>query len=105
MRRRKGTIAAALSSAWLAGCATSALDMAPERPDRPWVPATTETGEIIAGKHQAPPTAEGYVLPANPALGKVPEPPRVDAVRRFSLSELIDLAESSNPATRIAWND
>jgi outer membrane protein len=105
MRRREGGIAAVLSSVWLAGCATSALDMAPDRPDRPWVPATTETGEIIAGEHQGPPTGEGYVLPANPTLGRVPSPPSVDAARRYSLSELIDLAESSNPATRIAWND
>jgi outer membrane protein len=105
MRRRDGAIAAALTSVWLAGCATSALHMAPERPDRPWVPATTETGEIIAGAHPAPPTAEGYVLPANPALGKISSPPSVDAARRYSLSELIDLAESNNPATRIAWND
>jgi outer membrane protein len=105
MRRRKGTIAAVLSSVWLAGCATSALDMAPERPDRPWVPATTESGEVIAGEPQAPPTAEGYVLPANPVLGKVPSPPTVVAGKVYSLSELIDLAESSNPATRIAWND
>jgi outer membrane protein len=105
MRRREATIAAVLSTAWLAGCATSALDMAPERPDRPWVPATTETGETIAGEHQASPTAEGYVLPANPALGRVPLPPSVETARRYSLSELIDLAESNNPATRIAWND
>jgi outer membrane protein len=105
MRRREGAIAAVLSSVWLAGCATSALDMAPERPDRPWTPATTESGEIIAGKPQRPPTAEGYVLPANPVLGQVPSPPSVDAARTYSLSELIDLAESSNPRTRIAWND
>jgi outer membrane protein TolC len=105
MRRREATVAAVLSSVWLAGCATSALDMAPDRPDRPWVPVTTDTGEIIAGEHQGPPTEEGYVLPANPALGRIPSPPSVDTVRRYSLSELIDLAESSNPATRIAWND
>jgi len=105
MRRHEGAIAVVLSSLWLAGCATSALDMAPERPDRPWVPATTETGEIIAGEHQASPADEGYVLPANPALGRVPMPPSVDTARRYSLAELIDLAESSKPATRIAWND
>ena len=105
MRRRDGAIAAVMSSVWLAGCATSALEMAPDRPDRPWVPATTETGEIVAGARPAPPTAEGFVLPANPALGKVPPPPSVDAARRYSLSELIDLAASNNPATRIAWND
>jgi outer membrane protein len=105
MRRRKVTVVAVVSSAWLAGCATSALDMAPERPDRPWAPATTESGEVIAGKRQVAPTAEGYVLPANPVLGKVPSPPTVDSTKVYSLSELIDLAESSNPATRIAWND
>ena len=102
MRAREAVL---LSSVWLGGCATSALDMAPERPDQPWVPATTGTGDIIAGEHQAPPTAEGYVLPANPALGRIPAPPSVDTLRRYSLSELIDLAESNNPATHIAWND
>src|ERR1700754_2322933 len=105
MHRRERAIGAVLSSVWLAGCATSALEMAPERPDRPWVPATTESGEIIAGAHQAPPTANGYVLPANPALGQVPPPPSIDAARVYSLPELIDLAESSSPSTRIAWND
>ena len=104
MRRRDGAIAV-VSSLWLAGCATSALDMAPERPDRPWVPATTTKGEIIAGAHQAPPTADGYVLPPNPALGNVPPPPAVDAAKRYSLPELVDVAETNNPATRIAWND
>jgi outer membrane protein len=105
MLRRRKTIAAALSLVWLAGCATSALDMAPVRPDRPWVPATTENGQIIAGEPQAPPTAEGYVLPPNPVLGKVPSPPTVDAAKVYSLSELIDLAALSNPTTRIAWNE
>jgi outer membrane protein len=105
MRRRETTAAAALCAVWLAGCATSALDMAPERPDRPWAPATTGSGEIIAGARPGEPTAEGYVLPANPALGQVRSPPTVDTARTYSLSELIDLAESSNPATRIAWND
>ena len=105
MRWRRATAAAVLSSAWLAGCATSALDMAPERSDRPWVPATTESGEVIAGKRQARPTAEGYVLPANPTLDRMLSPPTVDAAKVYSPPELIDLAESNNPATRIAWND
>jgi outer membrane protein len=106
MRRRNGAITAMLFPVWLAGCATSALDMAPERPDRPWEPPTTASGEIIAGEAQASTTSEGYVLPANPALGKIsPPPPGVEAARTYSLSDLIDLAESNNPATRIAWND
>jgi outer membrane protein len=102
MRRRERAIAAPLLSAWLAGCATSALDMAP---DRPWVPVTTESGETMAGAHQAPSAPDGYILPANPALGKIAPPPSFDAVRTYSLSELIDFAESNNPATRVAWND
>jgi outer membrane protein TolC len=105
MRRRERAIAAVFAAVWLAGCATSALDMAPERPDRPWVPATTDSGEIIAGEPQKPPTARGYVLPGNPVLGQVPSPPDVDTTRSYSLPGLIDLAESNNPATRIAWND
>jgi outer membrane protein len=105
MRRREAAISAVLSSLWFAGCATSALDMAPERPDRPWVPATTTSGEIIAGHPRALPTAEGYVLPANPVLGKVQSPPIVHASKAYSLSELIDLAETTNQTTRIAWND
>jgi outer membrane protein TolC len=105
MRRREGMIAAVLSALWLTGCATSALNMAPDRPDRPWVPATTASGEIIAGAPQTSGTASGYVLPGNPDLGSVPPPPSVDAVKTYSLPELIDLAESSNPTTRIAWND
>jgi outer membrane protein len=105
MRGREGAIVAVLSSVWLAGCATSALNMAPERPDRPWAPATNESGEIIAGATPGPPTAEGYVLPPDPALGKIPSPPHVEAAKTYSLPELINLAESTNPATRIAWDD
>ena len=103
--RRPNAAIAVLSSLWLAGCATSALDMAPTRPDRPWVPATTANGEIVAGAPPAPATADGYVLPANPALANVPPPPAVDAAKSYSLAELVDLAEANNPATRIAWND
>lgn len=46
MRRLEHALAIALGSGLLAGCATSALEMAPARPDRPWTPATTGEGEI-----------------------------------------------------------
>jgi outer membrane protein len=105
MRRPERAIILVLSSLWLAGCATSALNMAPERPDRPWGPATTENGEIIAGEPGTSGTAAGYVLPLNQALASVPPPPPVDPFKFYSLPQLIDLAESNNPATRIAWND
>jgi outer membrane protein TolC len=105
MRGPEAAIVVAMYSLWLAGCATSALDMAPERPDRPWTPAMTASGEIIPGARSVAGASAGYVLPPNPALASVPPPPSIDTARTWSLPELIDLAESNNPATRIAWDD
>jgi outer membrane protein len=79
----------------LAGCATSALNLAPAHPDEPWVPATSVSGSAPAG----------YALPPAADLANVPPPVLVEGARVYSLSELIDIAESSNPLTRIAWND
>ncbi|MBV8683122.1 MAG: TolC family protein [Caulobacteraceae bacterium] len=102
---RSSVTAVSLVSVWLAGCATQAVDMAPSRPDRPWGAVTTPDGEIVAGAKDQPSNAHDYVLPANPALAGAPPPPQVDNARTYGLSDLIDLAESSNPTTRIAWND
>ena len=88
-----------------AGCATSALDMAPERPDRPWTPATTPEGEIIAGEKAVSNAPGGYVLPQNPALAKGLPAPEINPDKVYSLVDLVDLAESTNPTTRIAWDD
>lgn len=104
MRRSERSIAALSAAIWLAGCATSALDMAPARPDQPWKPATTSSGEIIPGE-TAPTGASTYVLPGNTELASLPPSYSVDSARTYSLAELIDIAESANPATRIAWND
>ncbi len=105
MRRFERAAVLLLGSAFLAGCATSALDMAPERPDRPWVPAMTPDGDILAGASGTGSGAGGYVLPPNPALASVPPQPAVNGSKIYALADLIDLAESNNPATRIAWND
>src|SRR5262245_19214912 len=91
--------------AMLAGCATSAVEMAPERADRPWRPQTTSDGEIIPGREAATTQDNGYVLPSNRTLSGLPAPFETEAGKVYSLPELIDLAESSNPITRIAWND
>lgn len=97
-----------LAATGLAGCATSSLDMAPDSPDRPWQPQTDAAGAIVPG----PPalaasvaSARRYQLPANPALAAVPPPPPLEQAHAYGLPELIDLAESENPLTRIAWND
>jgi outer membrane protein len=97
-----------LLSLALAGCATWAVDMAPDRPDRPWTPATTPDGEIVAGERAAfgQPQKTGHVLPSNEVMAGVPAP-ESDLERHgvYTLPQLIDIAETSSPATRNAWND
>ncbi|HEX4183298.1 MAG TPA: TolC family protein [Caulobacteraceae bacterium] len=105
MRRLEAAIAIVGSALWLSGCATSALEMAPERPDRPWAPITSADGEIIAGEKGHANAPDGYVLPLNTALANVPAPPGIDSAKTYDLPDLIDLAESSNPTTRIAWDE
>ena len=87
----------------LAGCATRALDQAPDRPDRPWTPATSTTGEIVPGPASAASPARDYVLPTNQSIA-IPTPPQLDPAHPYTLAELIDIAERTSPATRIAWN-
>jgi outer membrane protein len=93
-------------SALLVGCATSSIEMAPDQPDRPWVPATNAAGEIIPGAKASPEQAAGAtdVLPANSELAVVPSPFALDRTRTYSLADLIDIAQSNNPLTRTAWN-
>jgi outer membrane protein TolC len=106
MRRPEPPLVLALAAVVLAGCATSAVEMAPARPDRPWTPATTGEGEIVAGARPRADTATGYILPSNSRLAELPSPtPGVEAARTYSLAELIDLAERTHPLTRIAWNE
>ena len=108
MRRPAAVIALVLVSVSLAGCATSALNMAPDRPNAPWIPATGPEGEIAAGERGPAdqPNHGSYVLPANRALAGIP-PPALDLERGgpYTLPELIDIAQSTNPVTRNAWND
>src|SRR6476660_1089424 len=107
MRRLRRAIALAVSSLYLAGCAISAVDMAPDCADQPWNPATTPSGEIIPGEKAPPDSASpGYVLPSNTEVAVVPPPPPgVDLRRSYTLPELIDIAQMNNPLTRTAWND
>jgi len=92
----------------LAGCATSSLDLAPAAPNVPWTPSTSSGGEIIAG---APPSAttprnNSYVLPSNAkAAGQAPVPAELDRSHSYTLAELIDLAQSHDPSTRVAWEN
>jgi outer membrane protein len=101
-------IALLLSSLQLTGCATWAINMAPDRPDQPWAPATTAEGEIIAGEPILPEQSKSstYVLPSNRTLeGAPPALSALERHRAYSLAELIDIAQSNNPTTHNAWID
>jgi outer membrane protein len=106
LRQPSWLIMLTIVSALLAGCATSSIEMAPDQPDRPWVPATNAAGEIIPGAKASPEQSAGatYVLPANSELAGLPPPFPLDPNHTYSLAELIDIAQSNNPLTRTAWN-
>jgi outer membrane protein len=108
MGRSVALIAPVLLSLQIAGCATSALRLAPDRPDAPWTAATNPDGEIVAGERAPPeqPPNRSYVLPSNGNLAGVPpSASELERRRPYTLPELIDVAETSNPVTRNAWND
>lgn len=90
----------------VAACATDRLDHAPVAADRPWQPQTTADGEILPGPPTAPADAPAtFVLPTNDKLAVFPEAPAVDQAKLYDLADLIDLAQSNNPQTKIAWNN
>ena len=90
----------------LAGCATFAIDLAPDRPDRPWTPATAAGDEIVPGPSPDKPKSATYVLPPSRSLAAVPSPAsELNRHQPYTLPQLIDLAQSTNPTTRNAWND
>jgi outer membrane protein len=108
MRPSVALVAFMLGLLALGGCAPMAVDMAPERPDRPWTPATGPDGEILAGRRPPAdqPANTNYVLPSNRALASIPPAlPDLERRRAYSLPELIDIAEANNPTTRNAWLD
>ena len=92
----------------LTGCATSSLKLAPAAPDVPWTPATRQDGEIVADAPAAPgaPRNPSYVLPSNSkAAGGWPPATDLDKSHAYTLPELIDLAQSHDPTTRVAWEN
>lgn len=104
--RRKRPLAQGLCAVGLLSLATAAAAqdaLAPEAPDQPWRPHVTD-GEIVAQRRAPTADLRGYVLPSNPALAVLPPAPQIDAARTYDLADLIDLAASHNPRTRVAWD-
>nr|WP_272213697.1 TolC family protein [Marinicella sp. W31]MDC2879651.1 TolC family protein [Marinicella sp. W31] len=75
----------------LGGCAADSLSLAPPSPERPWLPAAENTNADDLRT-----TAQGGT---ELALSK----PVVDTSKTYTLPELIDLAQRTNPGTRAAW--
>lgn len=94
----------------LAGCATSELSTAPSSPSQPWAPEVTTDGGLSlsrggAGRH-ALVLPSGFTLPSDPSVVAQAASPTLPEQNghAYTLAELIDVAQSSNPQTRRAWN-
>lgn len=100
MRRFRPVFLAAVLG--LSGCATSAIDMAPPSANTAWKPTVSTSGAIEPGP--AKENGADYVLPPNPSLAVLPASPSIDPSYAYTLAELIDIAETNNPQTRMAWD-
>ncbi|MCK9687157.1 TolC family protein [Scleromatobacter humisilvae] len=106
--RRLESWGALMSALAMAACGTPAIDTMPASPGQPWRPATGPDGAIVGGRQQPAndPAGSSYVLPPNRTLASVvPPPSAIDPQHAYTLAELIDIAQSSHPETRIAWDD
>jgi outer membrane protein len=101
-RRHAGPSVLLLALA-LAGCAASSLSLAPAAPDVPFKPniASVQTGPVESTKVASP--ARDFSLPPLSDLPPVPSFSSITSNHIYSLAELIDLAQTNNPDTRIAW--
>lgn len=86
----------------LVGCQTSPRIAAPTTtPQSP--PPTALASEPTGDQDRAPPPSASLTLPPDPSLPWRGETIKTDPGHAYSLPELIDLAQRSNPDTRIAW--
>lgn len=102
----KGMLVLSLIAALLDGCATDSLDLAPSAANRPWRPKTDSAGHIQPGESMAGQSEQdrSFTLPKTTDSLDLAHEPEIKANHNYSLLELIDLAESNNPLTAMAWN-
>lgn len=82
----------------LAACATSALENAPGDPASPW-----KSKQQQAAAADAPGAAPSFSVTPQPEVAALAATPEISSKRAYELPELIDIAQSHNPATRLAW--
>jgi outer membrane protein len=89
-----GLAAALAAGVILGGCAGNRDPMIAPAPERPWsVPNTAAYSAIAAGQSEPARSPEQHAAPA----------PTIDPARAYELAELIDIAQRTNPETRVAW--
>ena len=92
----------------LTGCASSSLVLAPEAPDTPFKPKVSAVVDGVPGLIDPTRTtatgARDFGLSPMPGLPiGSGQTPAVEPQHVYTLAELIDLAQTNNPDTRIAW--
>jgi len=93
VRRAATALAVAMT---LAGCASQSESLAPANAETPYVPNVAESAP-------PPPGVADYGLPPQAEMPIDLPKPSVDPRRAYTLPELVDIAESSNPVTKAAW--
>jgi outer membrane protein TolC len=84
----------------LLGACNDTSNLAPASPDTPW---QAQSADVATPQ---PTTATGaprqFTVPPD-TVAQSPSPSGIDTTHAYSLVELIDIAQSRNPATRVAW--
>ena len=80
---------------FLAAC-NDTRDLAPDSPTTPWQISVTPGQATV-------PAPKNFTMPRDPALPWPDEQAQIDTAHRYSLAELIDIAQRRNKDTRIAW--
>jgi len=77
----------------LSACTSHMLAEAPSDPAQPWKPPASAGTEPV----------DGYGVAPRPEVAVLQPTPGIDAKKTYGLAELIDIAQSENPLTRLAW--
>jgi outer membrane protein TolC len=89
----------------LAGCAflgacNDTSNLAPASPDTPWQAQSADEAAPLPAS--ATTTPRQFTVPQD-GVAQSPSPSGIDPNHAYSLVELIDIAQSRNPETRVAW--
>lgn len=102
--RRAAALLAGCLTLTLAGCAADSITLAPESPTTPYRPAT-EASDTAPATPAVVTQSRGpdFALPGDPTMPIDLPRPEIDKRHTHTLPELIDIAQSTNPTTRAAW--